>query len=209
MPDEVKKSQLRTIQYFYVDGSFEFGFGLMCLLLAGYFYAEAHLQGWLGALVDASLILVMIGGGYFIQLSIRKLKERITYPRTGYVSYHNERRPKGGWRIAIGLVTGGLVAALATVLVTTPRAGVAIMPAFRAILLGLFLALIGWRSAIPRFYLLALLSAALGAVLAFSGLEDNTSLTVYYAGIAAVLLLTGACVLWSYLRQNPASQEGE
>lgn len=29
MPDDLKKSQLRAIQYFFVDGSFEFGFGLM------------------------------------------------------------------------------------------------------------------------------------------------------------------------------------
>ncbi len=210
MPDELRKSQLHTIQYFYVDGSFEFGFGLLCLLLAGYFYVETHVQGWLSALVDVSLVLVMVGGGYLVNLLTRKLKERVTYPRTGYVSYRQEKQPKRVWRIMVGFVTGGLIAALAAVLVAAPhRPNIAVMPIFSGVLFGLILAVIGWRAALLRFYLLALLSAAVGIALAFSGLENYPGLVAYYAATAIILLFTGACVLRTYLRQNPVPPKDE
>ncbi len=64
MPDDLKNSQLRTLQYFYVDGSFEFGLGLLSLILAAFFYAQTHVHGWLSAVVDSSLVLVLIGGGW-------------------------------------------------------------------------------------------------------------------------------------------------
>jgi hypothetical protein len=210
MPNELKKKQLHAIQYFYVDGSFEFGFGLLCLLMAIYFYVETHVQGWLSALVDVSLVLVMIGGGYLVSLLTRKLKERVTYPRTGYISYRQERQPRRIRRIMISVVTGGLFAALATVLVAAPHhPNIAVMPIFSGILFGLVLAIIGWRTAIPRFYLLALLSAAVGIALTFSGFENYPGLVAYYAASAVILLFTGACVLRSYLRQNPVPRDGE
>jgi hypothetical protein len=203
-PDPTSQPQRRIIQYFYVDGSFEFGFGLLCLLLAGYFYIETHVQGWLSAIIDVSLVLVMIGGGVLINLLVRKLKERVTYPRTGYISYRRERKPKQVRRAMISIVTGGLIAALATVLVAAPhRPNIAVMPIFSGVLFGLVLAIIGWRTAIPRFYLLAVLSAAVGIALSFSGLGDYPGLVAYYAATAVILLFTGACVLRSYLRKNP------
>jgi len=207
MPDELKKSQLRALQYFFVDGTFEFGFGLLCLLLAAYFYVEAHVQGWLSAFVDVSLILVMIGGGYLINALIRRVKERVTYPRTGYVSYQREHGIKRGGRVvALGLVVGGVVGAATTVLVMNKNIQIAVMPLLSGLLFGLVMVILGWRASIQRFYLLALLSAALGVVLAFSGLENTISLTAYYAAIAVILLFTGTCVLRTYLRKNPAPQ---
>lgn len=208
MTNDTKEPQLRARQYFYVDGTFEFGFGLMCLLLAGYFYMETHVHGWLSAIVDVSLVLVMIGGGILVNLLTRKLKERVTYPRTGYISYRREKQPKNIRRIMISSITGGLIASLVTVLVSAPRhPNVAVMPVFSGILLGLVLAIIGWRTAILRFYLMAVLSAVVGIALGFSGLENYPGLVAYYTAIAVILLFTGACVLRSYLRQNPAPGE--
>ena len=78
MTNDLKQPQLRAIQYFYVDGSFEFGFGLLCLMLGVFFYIETHVQGWLSAVVDGSLVMVMIGGAWLINRLIKQLKERIT-----------------------------------------------------------------------------------------------------------------------------------
>jgi hypothetical protein len=210
MANDLKEPQLRARQYFYVDGSFEFGFGLLSLLLAGYLYVETHVHGWLSAIVDVSLVLVMIGGGVLVNRLTRKLKERVTYPRTGYISYRRERKPKQVRRAMISIVTGGLIAALATTLVAAPhRPNIAVMPVFSGILFGLILAIIGWRSAIQRFYLLAVLSAAVGIALSFSGLGDYPGLVAYYAATAVILLFTGACVLRSYLRKNPVPPQEE
>ena len=207
MSNDLKESQLRAIQYFYVDGTYEFGFGLLWLIMAGYFYAEAHLSGWLSAVVDVSLVLVMIGGGYLIKLLIRRLKERLTWPRTGYVSYQRKQGIQRGWRIALTLVIGGVVASATTMLVMNEDIQIAILPLLSGLLIGMVMVILGWRTSIPRFYLMALLSAALGVTLAYSGLDNSVSLIAYYASLAVVQLFTGTCVLSNYLRQNPLQKE--
>jgi hypothetical protein len=208
MSNELKESQRRAIRYFYVDGTFEYGFGLLCLILAGYFYAETHTNGWLSALVDASLVLVLICGAYLIQFLIRKLKERITYPRTGYVSYRRERGLKRGWRVVLGFIVGGVAAGAISLLVMNQNIMIAVLPLVSGTLFGLVLFILGWRTAVARFYLLGLLSAVMGVTLAFSGLEYYSSLIGYYAGFAVVLLGTGTCVLLTYIRQNPIQKTG-
>jgi hypothetical protein len=207
MSDELKKSQQRAIQYFYSDGTFEFALGLLSLLLAVYFYLEAHVQGWLSTIVEASLVLVMISGAVLINRLIKRLKERLTWPRTGYVSYQRKKGVQRGWGFAIGLVIGGVVAMVTTVLVMTQDLKIAVMPLLSGLLFGILLAILGWRASIPRFYLLALLSAVLGVALAYSRLENTVSLIAYYASITVVLLFTGTCVLRTFLRQNPMPKD--
>lgn len=207
MSDELKKSQQRAIQYFYSDGTFEFALGLLSLLLAVYFYLEAHVQGWLSTIVEASLVLVMISGAVLINRLIKRLKERLTWPRTGYVSYQRKKGVQRGWGFAIGLVIGGVVAMVTTVLVMTQDLKIAVMPLLSGLLFGILLVILGWRTSIPRFYLLALLSAVLGVALAYSRLENTVSLIAYYASITVVLLFTGTCVLRTFLRQNPIPKD--
>ena len=208
MPDDLKQSQLRTIQYFYVDGSFEFGFGLLCLILAVFFYAETSLHGWLAALVDGSLVLVMIGGAWLIRHLITLLKEKVTWPRTGYVKYYRQKGGKRGWRITLGLGFGILVAITATVLASTPGIHLNSMPLLSGILLGLVFVFLGWRTSTLRFYLIGLLSTLLGSVLAYRLAVDNVALAGYYLVFGLVLMATGTFVLRAYLRQNPL-QRGE
>jgi hypothetical protein len=207
MSDNFRNSQLRTFQYFYVDGSFEFGFGLLCLILAAFFYAETHVQGWLSAVVDSSLVLVLIGGAWLINRLIKILKERITWPRTGYVTYKRRDGGYRGWRFVLGLVVSGLVAALASIFATSPSLHISALPLLSGLLLGLVLVVFAWRTSIPRFYLLAFLSAVLGVTLAYGRLEDIVALAIYYLLFGVVLFATGACVLRAYLHQNPAVQD--
>jgi hypothetical protein len=207
MSDNLRNSQLRTFQYFYVDGSFEFGFGLLCLILAAFFFAERHVQGWLSAVVDSSLVLVLIGGAWLINRLIKLLKERITWPRTGYVTYNRREGSNRGRRLVSGLVIGGLVAALASILATSPNIRISMLPLLSGLLLGLVLMGFAWRTSIPRFYLLAFLSAVLGVILAYGRLEAIVALAYYYLVFGMVLFATGACVLRAYLHQNPAAQD--
>ena len=207
MTNDLKKPQLRAIQYFYVDGSFEFGFGLLCLILGVFFYVETNVQGWLSTVVDSSLVLVMIGGAWLINRLIKQLKERLTWPRTGYLTYSRRSGRKFGWRLVVGMVSGGLIAAIATVLITAPNAQVATMPVLSGLLLGIVMVVIGWRTRLNRFHLLAGLSTADGIAMGFSRMENTTALAAYYIVFGLVLFASGAWVLRSYLRQNPAEKE--
>lgn len=203
MNEDLKKPQLRAIQYFYADGSFEFGFGLLCLIMAVYFYVETHVQGLLLALVDASLVLVMVGGAWLINRLVKRIKENVTYPRTGYIKYRREDGPRRGWRVARGLLIGGVVGAVAAVLVTSLNVRLARMPMLTGFIIGIVLVFLGWRLSLPRFYLLAGLSAATGV--AFSGMENNLALVAYYLAFGLLLFVSGGVTLWMYLRRNPAT----
>jgi hypothetical protein len=207
MSDDLKRSQLRAFQYFYIDGTFEFGACLLCLVLAIYFFAETRLQGWLAVVVDSFLVLAMLGGAWLANRLVKHIKETITYPRTGYVTYPRQTGLKRVWRLTIGMAVGGLVAATVAVLVMLPGTHVAAMPLLSGILMGIVLAILGWRMRLPRFYLLAGLSLAAGVALGFSGLGYNLGISVYYLALGLALFATGACVLSTYLHHNPVPEE--
>jgi hypothetical protein len=207
-PDDLHKPQLRAIQYFYVDGTFEFGFGLLCLTLATFLYLETHLQGWLAVLLDASLILVMIGAGWLVRRLIGWLKENVTYPRTGFVTYPRKQGLKRGIRLTLAMAVGGLVAGGAAVLATRAEGRFAVMPVISGLLLGLVMVILGWRARLPRFYFLAALSAAGGLALGWSGLGDNTAITLYYLAFSLVLFVSGGLTLWTYLRSTASAAGG-
>jgi hypothetical protein len=207
MSDDHKRTQLRTRQYFYVDGTFEFGFGLLSLILAAFFYAETHSQGWLLAIVNSSLVLVMIGGFWLIDRLVKQLKERITWPRTGYVAYHHHGDPKHGWRVAVGMVSGGLIAVIATLLFKGAHLHVDGMPLLSGFLLGIVMVMVGWRSHLVRFHLLGGLSLTIGITISYSRMDNIISLSSFYLAFGLVLFAVGACVLRNYLRKNPAVQD--
>jgi len=205
--DPTSRSQLRAIQYWYIDGTFEFGFGLLCLILALYFFVEIHTQGtWISGLIDASLVLFILGGAWLINRLLRQLKERITYPRAGYVSYPRKNM-KRGWRLLLGMVIGGAISAITILLVTNESIQFAVMPLISGCVLAFVLVIMGWRSALPRFYLLAGVSAGIGITLAFAGLGNYIGVAVYYLAISMVLFASGAYTLRTYLRQNPIPEE--
>jgi hypothetical protein len=206
--NDLRRPQLRALQYFYIDGSFEFGFGLMSLSLALFFYLEAHVQGWLSALVDASLILVMIGGAWLVRRLTGWLKEQVTYPRGGYAAYPRKQGRRRGIRLLIGAAAGGLAAVLAVVLTADGAGGPAAMPILSGVLLGLVLAFIGWRARLSRFYLLGGLSAAAGLYLGWSGLGNEPGLMVYYLAFGLILFASGGLTLRAYLRSTPGAGGG-
>jgi hypothetical protein len=206
--DPATRSQLRAIQYWYIDGTFEFSFGLLCLILALYFFVEISTQGtWVSALIDASLVLFILGGAWLINRLLRQLKERITYPRTGYVSYQRKSGLKRGWRLLLGMLIGGAVSALTIILLNNDALQFAVIPLVSGCVLAFVLVIMGWRSALPRFYLLAGVSAGIGIILAFNGPGNYLGVAVYYLAVSLVLFASGAHTLFNYLRQNPAPRE--
>ena len=206
--DPTSQSQLRAIQYWYVDGTFEFSFGLLFLVLGIYFYVENLLQGtWLSALADSLLVVVLIGGAFLMNWLVRKWKERVTFPRTGYVSYPRKYGLKRGWRVLIGLVIGGVVGATAVYLLSREDIKLSVMPLLTGILFGIVMTLVGWRTSLQRFYVQAALSTLVGFGLAFCTLGNYMGLAAYYMAISLVWLASGTLILRKYLRNNPVPQE--
>jgi hypothetical protein len=206
--DPLPTAQKRAIQYWYVDGTFEFSFGGLCLILSAYFYTNYLLaESWIANLLTALFILVIIGGGYLVNRLVLTMKERLTFPRTGYIAFS---RPAGSKRwgraLLVGLVAAALSGVLAFLLMNHPLtfdwATAATGLVFSAVVVYL-----GLRSELARFFLEAALSLALGLALGFVNLPKDLGLTSFYGLLGLLLLLFGAFNLWQYLRANPAPVE--
>ncbi len=208
MTDEIKKSQLRALQYYYVDGTFEFTFGGLCLLLALYFYVQATLpESFLSNLLNIVFILVVLGGSFAINRLVQALKQRLTYPRTGYVAYRSNYGLKLGVRIGIGLTLGFLFSAVIILAITKRPNLMDWMPGITGLFFAIVLAWVGFRSSLPRFFLVALTVALCGIGLAFSGVEYAFGLAIVYAWSCLVLFTSGGITLWKYLHRNPLPGE--
>jgi hypothetical protein len=70
------------------------------------------------------------------------------------------------------------------------------------------MSIVAWRTQLPRYYLLAVMSALVGLGDSALGLAELPGLAVFYTSIGILLLSMGGIVLWRYLRQNPI-QRGE
>ncbi|MEJ5224636.1 MAG: hypothetical protein WHV44_09280, partial [Anaerolineales bacterium] len=203
--DLISQSKRRAIQYWYVDGTFELSFGGLSLLLALYFFALAKLEdttfGWP---LNAGLILVMAVGGFAVNWLVMRLKEKVTFPRTGYIAFKRERGKKRiGALLLLGVISGLAAALLAVALISlssdaiitllnaAPRP-LSLITGFSGLVFGAALVIVAIRTALPRFYLAALLSLGIGAALMFSGLTMNLALSAYYVLIGIALLIMGA-----------------
>jgi hypothetical protein len=80
------------------------------------------------------------------------------------------------------------------------------MPAITGALFALAIAIFGWRTSLSRFYILALLSLALGIALTMLGLGQWRGVTAYYAAMGILLVGAGVCTLAAYLRANPKEE---
>ncbi len=208
MQPDLMKTKLRAIQYYYIDGTFEFTFGGLCLLLAGFFFIQAAVPENLSAnLLSLALMVVIPLGAILINHLIKRFKEQVTYPRTGYVAYQSsqgrQRRVRLALKIGVSLLVGGVVAVFIT---RTPKS-LDWMAALTSLVFGLVLAFIGFRSGLSRFYLLGFLVLLSGMVLSSLGYGNIPGLALFYGLTSLILFSSGGITLWAYIHHNPPADE--
>jgi hypothetical protein len=207
--DPIRTAQKRTIQYWYVDGSFEFFFGGICLVLATYFYTNHLLaDSWLANLLTGLFVLVMLGGGYVVNRLVMMMKERITFPRTGYISFQRKTGSARWVRMLLVGLVAAIVSAAMTILLLNRPAGFDWIVATTGLVFGAVIAYLGLRTGLARFFVNAAVSLVSGIALGFVNLPENLGLTSFYGILGTLLLVIGGLALWQYLRQNPRPVEG-
>jgi hypothetical protein len=92
-------------------------------------------------------------------------------------------------------------------LALNPPLGLNFLPLGSGLVMALVFGLLGYRTALLRFYLLAAFGLVLGAGLGLSQIGNGLGMTAIYALMALALISTGLVVLFRYLRQNPAPAE--
>lgn len=199
LDERVQQVQRRTVRYWFEDGLVELYLGCFLLLIALYITAMERLPpavgGMLGGFFPAVFILFYLVGSRLV----RRAKEGLVYPRTGYVSY---ARPSPRRRGAAPII-GAIVAALLIVVIRRAPPLAAWIPALNGLFVGAILLLVNRSVRLPRLSLAAAIAALAGLVLTLSGGPTGTTVAALFAIIGVVLAGGGALALRRYLRQAP------
>lgn len=190
----------RAQQYWYTDGIAEMVMGGFFMLLGLYFGAQALLpaDSFLGSMLTPALLLVVVGGGLVGRRLIGKLKERLTYPRTGYVAY---RQPAGKRRWLTAAVGFGMALLVSSLFASSP-ASQRWIPAIGGLLIGVFWLYYAHRLQVVRLHIMAVISAITGVAITLSGMPETVGLPMYYSVMGVILVLSGGITLWAYLRRT-------
>lgn len=203
MKSPLDSIQKRTRRYWYDDGLSELAGGFVISLLALLNLAIAHFSPpeWQALLSAVALPLLVIGGAVIARAWVQRLKERLTYPRTGLVIYP---RPKPSRRFQ----TAGIALGVAvTVALLSNLLGAAqaerLLPALTGLFSALIIVLIGIQVGLVRFYLLAVWQTAIGLLGSWLALPQPYDLALFFGGLGVGFLASGALTLIRYLRNNP------
>jgi hypothetical protein len=219
MDNKIQETQKRLTKYDYVDGTPDLAFGGLCLLMTISYAIFAAFPGLSNSTFSAIIVwVVFCGGGFLIGWLPQRLKERVTYPRTGYVAYRRQGRPIKTWvrwtiwigvpllsviLLAIGFLNRSKFPAQSqdTALYLNPG----LMGFFFS---GIF-AFIGWKIALPRYYVTAAAVFLISAVFLVRGTTGNLGLALLSGAMSLILFTSGGVTLWKYLRNTrPPGETG-
>ena len=204
MHSDFSDVEQRVKRYWYTDGIGELIGGAMFILLGIYFALQEFLgkNSMMSGLLQASLILVMIGVIAISRRLVTALKTRLTYPRTGYVEYHVDERNLKSRRIWV-ILLAFTISALTMVFVRLFQAFNSIV-AVTGVAVGLILVILRAKvSGLVRFYVLGVVSVLLGLALALSRLPHGYSLGLFYGVMGVSFMISGGLTLGRYLDENP------
>lgn len=198
--DDIDKAEQRAKRYWYEDGISEIAIGCLSFLVGVLFYVEANAtpDSLPSSFSAIGLPLLIIGGGLIVSRLVKTVKERITYPRTGYVAYC---RTSSKRRFITGAIAG-FVGAIIAVLLRTRTDLLGYLPVLEGLVIGAALLYMAHSLGVIRFYFLSVLSAIVGAVVFLEGLENTPGLAVYFMVMGIALIVSGFLTLWNYLSKT-------
>ena len=216
MNNNIQETQKRLFRYDYVDGTPDLAFGGLCLAMAICFFVFSAFPGLSSSTFSVLIIWVVLGGGGFLMSRLsQRLKEHVTYPRTGYVSFNRQGRPiKRTTRLLIRIGLPLLTIILLAILFLNRSKFPAqsqdqvtfLNPGLMGLLFSGMLAIIGWKIRLPRYYLIAAAVFLLSIVFFIRGSNGNLGLALLSGGMSLILFVSGSLTLWRYLR-NPRPSE--
>ena len=208
MKDNFSDIQQRVRRYWYMDGFGELvGGGGMCLILGLYFAGQQYFgdDSLIGGLLQAGLVLVLLGGFYLVRKLINSAKARVTYPRTGYVEYSEPPN-----KVFAGILSAvvGMMLAFTFVFIVRQFNKIDAMVAVTGAAFGIILFVKQvWTTRVKRFYILSAAALIFGAALSVSGFPRGYNLGLFYALMSISFAISGGLTLMKYLNENPLSGE--
>jgi hypothetical protein len=205
---DLEKIEKRTVRSFYDDGLLEIALGAFFVFLGGWLFAQAAAPegSGLGAALGALFVLVLVSAGVVVGRVVRFLKQRITYPRTGYVAFKKkEPSPK---RRAAAALAGGLIGASLAVLYGLSPSARTVLPAVNGLLIAVVMMLMANKVGVLRFHILAAASAVIGVGLTAAGAGDIKGVGLFFGSFGAAVIISGLAALIVYLKRSPRPAPG-
>lgn len=194
---KITEVQRRATGYWFVDGLPELAGGVAMVICGGLLYAAvATGLEWLGTASLGFLLLAFP----LSAAAVKALKERITYPRTGYVEYLPPSRTRRLTTAVVGLLAAGL---LVPVIAVANGREVSATALSCGIAMAAIMALRAWRTGAARFYVNAAVLVVFSAIISTSeslGVMDSIGILVGFTGLVSIA--NGAWTLVRYLRAN-------
>ena len=202
--NDLNKTIRRTQQYWFEDGLVELLLGLVIVILSGLFWWQVSSSSKYAPLVGGvAMPFIIVLGALLLGVTLRWLKQRLVYPRTGYVTYVKPTRKRRGLSALLGLVIGAVMAGAVFQLELADLA-----TAFMGAGVGFALFMLGIRVGLMRFYVLAVWSVAVGVTIAFLRLDESLATTYALGLIGLGMMVSGGLAFWRYWQNSePGSDE--
>ncbi len=203
----LKAFQRQTEAYWIVDGIVDILIGATFLGLVLFevlaCYKPLHPTNW-WRVVEVIYLFGMVFASKWIA---ERLKWRLTYPRTGYVSYRSERS-KGAWLLTIGV---GLAFLLAVIFLSSRESLLVAIESVFVAAVALYSCL-RYRSIRYGVYSVVSLLSGVASVYLLERAGTRSPLLLSGMGVLApvgvVMLFGGAWALLGYLKSHPKEENG-
>ncbi len=209
---ELQNVEKRTVGYWFEDGVFDIVIGAGFALLGLSYFAVEAIQpiSWLAEVAGLIQIVLLLLVFFFLGKVVKKIKERVVYPRTGQVVYKQRSRSERFLRGMRSGVLSFLFAAAFSIFALAPNMH-QVLPAIMGGLFAVAFMILGWRVGVMRYFITGggIFIAGLGVSLLNSPFINQTG--ILFVAVGLVLAATGLAGLISYLRQNPldAIEQGQ
>lgn len=207
---EINETIKRTKRYWYVDGFSEIGVGLLLIVIILFNHLAGLVQQPLLQIIlfVAGLPALIILGSRGLSRVVVKLKEKYTYPRTGYVAYQGKTGSRRWKRILLAGTLGLLVGALTSLL--SGSLPIFYQQLFVILMIALAYIYIGYSIGLKRFFWIAGATLALGGALILAGASEAQYLLIFFVGQGLIWIVSGLAAMRQYFGSTqPPAEAGE
>lgn len=202
MNNTIESTIQRTRQYWYKDGFVEMNAGLTFILLSAINGISAWASPSMGTAIFVAIgyplvILLAIFGG---RVWVKSLKEKYTYPRTGYVEYIKPERSSRVKRMVTAMFMA-IVVSIVTMVLSRGLDPYWIVLG-TGLLVAVFISFMAFQIPLNRFYVLAVWVGLVSFIAAGLPISEDLRMGFLLAGCGLGCLIGGVSALLRYLREN-------
>ncbi len=197
---DLKEIAQRPKKYWNADGVPDLVMGAVLILWGAALALPAWLQwSWLW--------VVMVFSSLAANAVIKKLKQRLTFPRTGYVEW---TPPSSVTKMVTAFLGAGVAAAFVFLLRAAKVQGfMELLPSAFALLGALIFLIIAIWQKFPHYLWISALSLVLAIILIRNPMDLTNSFILLWLSLGGCICLVGGVRLYAYLRRNPRQAEDE